>query len=206
MSYILNCFFKQIILTVGILTILLNCCNAQEQPRQNFLKRLFTPSLQMGYMHHNSDKISGGLLVQTSLEYRNTKGFTARINYDDFSGKLHLTTNTQTYSGKTPLGEVIFGFGFRKSMNKHNLFVMAQGGVRMYQLPILENINNIISLNQISKNIVTARYTFGYEYEIFERTFLNFECFAGNFFKSKDYWSSRKPYFGATIGITAALF
>ena len=181
--------------------------HAQEKTPDNITQKFFMPALQMGYINHNSDNISAGLLIQTSLEFRTKRNLLFRINYDDFSGRVDLKMdNNQTYNARIPISELLGGVGYRLNQKRHNYFLIAQTGIRFYENPIIEHKNGVLNIEQKGTTIGTARYTLGYEYEVFERIFLNLECFTGNFFKTKDFWNARKPYFGITLGMTAALF
>lgn len=169
--------------------------------------RFFMPSLQVGYIGHNSSIITRGLLFQTSLEYRAKNNLLYRINYDDFSGRITIKdSDNNEYGAKIPLSDLIGGIGYRFSLKKHNLFALIQAGVRFYELPDLEEVNGIISINQIRRHIVPIRYTMGYEYEFMKNVFLNVEVFLGHFAKEKDYWSNKKPFFGCTVGLSTTLF
>ncbi len=169
--------------------------------------RFFMPALQIGYINHNSDAISEGLVIQTSLEYRAKSNLLFRLNYDDFSGRININdVNNNQYTAKVPLSEFLGGIGYRFRLKKHNLFTLVQAGVRFYELPEIESLNGIIVINQSGEQIVPIRYTVGYEYEFMENVFLNLEIFIGHFAKEKDYWSNDKPFWGVTAGISTTLF
>lgn len=169
--------------------------------------RFFMPALQLGYINHNADAISEGLVIQTSLEYRAKSNLLFRLNYDDFSGRINITdVNDNQYNARVPLSELLVGIGYRFKLKKHNLFALVQAGVRFYELPEIENLNGTTVINQSGEQIVPIRYTVGYEYEFIENVFLNVEIFTGHFAKEKDYWSNDKPFFGVTAGISTTLF
>lgn len=180
---------------------------AQNKTPDNIAERFFMPALQMGYINHNAENISEGLIIQTSLEYRTKYNLLFRINYDDFSGRLNLNTgNNQIYNAKIPMSEFIGGFGYRLTQKRHNYFLIAQTGIRFYENPVIENFNGNLNIKQAGKIIGTARYTFGYEYEVFNNVFLNSEIFIGHFLKEKDFWSNKNLHYGITMGISARLF
>lgn len=169
--------------------------------------RFFMPSLQMGYINHNSEVISEGLIIQTSLEYRAKNNLLFRLNYDDFSGRISISdSNNNSYIGKVPLSELIGGIGYRFQSKQHNLFFLVQSGLRFYELPAIQTINGKTSINQSGKQIAPIRYTIGYEYEILKNVFLNMETFLGHFIEEKDYWSNNKPFWGTTVGLSTTLF
>ena len=181
---------------------------AQKSAEKEVLDRLFMPSIQMGYINHNSVNISEGLIIQTSLEYRSPKGWLFRVNYDDFTGRINANAlnTTRVYSAQVPLKEVLGGLGYRIANGEHNVFFMAQSGLRFYELPVIKESGGQITVEQLAREIVPIRYTLGYEFELIERFFLNTEVFIGHFAKPKDYWQNKHPFWGFTLGLSTGLF
>lgn len=197
----------RIVLFTTLFNSSLFTAHAQVKTPDKIAERFFMPGLQMGYINHNSESISSGLIIQTSLDYRTKRGLLFRINYDDFSGRLTLKyTNNQTYSARIPISELIGGLGYRLTRQRSNYFLIIQSGIRFYENPIIQNIMGDLSILQKGESIGTMRYTLGYEYEIFENIFLNSEFFTGHFYTGKDFWKNDKPFLGITLGISARLF
>lgn len=197
----------RIIVFTTLISSSLFTANGQVKAPEKIAERFFMPALQMGYINHNSENISSGLIIQTSLDYRTKGGLLFRINYDDFSGRLNLKyPNQQTYSGRIPISEFIGGLGYRLTRQRSNYFLVIQSGVRFYENPIVENVNGNLMIEQKGENTGTIRYTVGYEYEVFESIFLNSELFIGHFYTNKDFWNNDRPYLGITFGISARLF
>ena len=202
-----SCFIIRIILFHIVLFSQILQTKAQVKTPEKIAERFFIPALQMGYINHNSKNITAGLIIQTSLEYRTKKKILFRLNYDDFSGRLNLQTNSnQTYNARIPISELIGGLGYRHTIKRNNFFLVVESGVRFYENPVIENLNGNLNIEQKGTIIGTARYTFGYEYELFDNVFFNSEAFIGHFIKEKDFWSNAKPFYGVTIGISARLF
>lgn len=130
-----------------------------------------------------------------------------RFNYDYFRGRLSMNTNiNQTYSAKIPLSELIGGVGYRVTEKRHNLFLVAQSGIRFYENPVIENNNGNLNIDQKDATVGTMRYTLGYEYEVFNSVFLNTEFFAGHLYQNKDFWQNSKPFYGITFGVSSRFF
>ncbi len=164
------------------------------------------PAIKLGYIYHNSDNISSGMMIQTSLEYRTKKNLLFRLSYDDFSSRVNITTNSkQIYRARIPTSDFIAGVGYRFKKQRNNFFLIVQSGLRSYENPVIENLNGGINIDQRSETIGTMRYTLVYEYELFKYVFLNSEVFAGQLYSTKDFWSDRSS-FGVTIGISATIF
>lgn len=199
--------FLRIRLLIVFATILTVRTSAQAPPPDKIAERFFIPALQIGYINHNSESISAGLIVQTSLEYRTKRNLLLRLNYDDFSGRLNLrTADNQSYSARIPTSELIGGLGYRITKDRHNYFLLAQTGIRFYENPTVRNENGAIAIEQVGSTIGSMRYTLGYEYELFDQVFLNSEVFLGHFLREKDFWLNSNPFFGITVGISARLF
>lgn len=123
---------------------------AQETDTTTIEDRFFAPSLQMGYMANRTDQLSGGLLIQTSVEYRTTKNWFFRLNYDDvdFDFELkQLEGLTGSFSGNVAFSEFLLGAGFRGHQNSHAFFALVQPGLRLYSFPLISNQDNNLSID-----------------------------------------------------------
>ena len=78
------------ILTLFLLISTAQIAHSQSDEEKKIGKRIFLPSIEIGYLHNSSDIISGGIIVKTSLEYRFTN------NNDFLSGQTmtHIMQNT----------------------------------------------------------------------------------------------------------------
>lgn len=171
--------------------------------------RIFMPSIQMGYINNHSDNLSGGILIQTSLEYQTKKGIFFRINYDDFDADYELNdlqNSSGVFGGKVSFAELIGGLGYRLTKKKHNVFLATQMGYRFYGHPVVSIENNTTQIKFDNREVLINRYTLGYEYEIDKRAFLTLELFGSHVFDKKDYWKDDAWSSGFTIGITTTIF
>jgi len=183
--------------------------NGQDSPvveeEQN---RTFMPALQMGYVAHGTDELSGGIMTQTSIEYRDVTRFIFRINYDVFNANMNLAfpiDSTVTFTGRTTFSELILGIGYRQQFNKHHLTTYVQPGIRFYGYPAFTEETDRINLDYDSRNIGMIRYSIGYEYEITPKLFFVIEGLLNQAFANKDFWVDNRWSYGATIGISAPL-
>jgi len=171
--------------------------------------RTFMPALQMGYVGHGTDQLSGGLMIQTSIEYRHESNFVIRVNYDDFNSNMQLgypVNPNLTYTGRMSFFELIGGIGYRDRDGKHNFTAYIQGGMRNYGLPIFTTDSVQANLDFDSRNIGIMRYTLGYEFALAPKLFLTLETLISHTFKPKDYWIENRWAYGITLGISAPLF
>ena len=180
-----------------------------EEGIESDLDRTFMPAVQMGYVAHGTEELSGGLMTQTSVEYRDISNFIFRINYDAFNSKMNLSypiDSAVTFTGRTTFSELIIGVGYRQQLEKHNITTYVQPGIRFYGYPDLTAEGNQVNLDYDSRNVGIIRYSIGYEYAIAPKLFLTIEGLVGHTLKSKDFWAANRWSYGVTIGISAPLF
>lgn len=173
------------------------------------LERTFMPAIQMGYVHHGTSELSGGLMIQTSIEYRDISNVIFRINYDDFQSNIkqeYPINPDVSFTGRTSFSELIVGIGYRQSLDKHNITAYIQPGARFYGFPVFQADSNQVNFDFNSRNIAMIRYSLGYEYALAPRLFLTIEALVSHVLKSKDYWTESRWSYGLTLGISAPLF
>ena len=167
------------------------------------------PAIQMGYVAHSTNQLSGGSMVQTALEYRDISNFVFRINYDDFNSKINqeFPLNPDlTFTGKTSFTELIGGIGYRAKEGKHNLTVYLQSGMRNYGYPVFTTDSLQANFDYDSRQVGILRYSLGYEYALAPKLFLVIETLASHALKPKDYWADNRWSYGVTIGLSAPIF
>jgi hypothetical protein len=171
--------------------------------------RTFMPAIQMGYVGHGTDQLSGGLMIQTSLEYRHNSNFVLRVNYDDFDSNMKIKyplNPALNFSGRMSFFELIGGIGYRDRDGKHNFTGYIEGGIRNYGYPVFTTDSIQANLDFDSRNIGIMRYTIGYEFALAPKLFLTLEALISHTLESKDFWIDNRWSYGATLGITTPLF
>ncbi|MEM7367960.1 MAG: hypothetical protein AAF587_05125 [Bacteroidota bacterium] len=192
-----------------ILAIQLTVYGQNDSTELSDLERTFMPAIQMGYVHHGTAELSGGLMIQTSIEYRDISNFIFRLNYDDFNSSItqeYPISPEISFTGKTSFSELIVGIGYRHSLNKHHITGYIQPGARFYGYPVFHVDSNQVQLDFNSRNIGMIRYSIGYEYMLAPRLFFTIEALASHVLKSIDYWADNRWSYGITLGISAPLF
>jgi hypothetical protein len=171
--------------------------------------RTFMPAIQMGYVGHGTDQLSGGLMSQTSIEYRHESNFVLRINYDNLNSKMNIEYPggpDLTFTGKVSFSDIIGGIGYRDRDGKHNFTGYIEGGIRNYGYPIFSTDGTQVNLDFDSRNIGIMRYTLGYEFALAPKLFLTLETLISHTLESKDFWIDNSWSYGFTLGISAPLF
>ncbi len=167
------------------------------------------PAIQMGYVTHATSGLTGGIMIQTSLEYRDISNFVFRINYDDFNSNMNLEYPLNpdlTFTGRMSFFELIGGVGYRQKFKKHNLTAYVQPGMRNYGYPVF-NLDSIqANLDFDSRSVWIMRYSLGYEFAITKKLFLTIEGILSHALEARDYWIDNRWSYGFTFGISAPLF
>lgn len=187
-----------------------NCLSAQnEKDTLSDWERTFMPAVQMGYVTHGTDQLSGGMMIQTSIEYRHKSNLVFRVNYDDFKANMKLAYPVNpdlTYTGRLSFFEFIGGIGYRDIDGKNNFTSYIQGGIRNYGFPVFSTDSVQANLDFDSRNIGIMRYSIGYEFALAPKLFLTIEGLVSHTFRAKDYWEGNRWSYGVTIGLSAPLF
>jgi hypothetical protein len=171
--------------------------------------RTFMPAIQMGYVGYGTDQLSGGLMSQTSIEYRHESNFVLRINYDNLNSKMNIKYPVDpdlTFTGKVSFSDIIGGIGYRDRDGKHNFTGYIEGGIRNYGYPGFSTDGTQVNLDFDSRNIGIMRYTLGYEFAVAPKLFLTLETIISHTLESKDFWIDNRWSYGFTLGISAPLF
>ena len=198
---------------IALLSLLLGFSSSLKAQHKNDTisdwDRTFMPALQMGYVGHGTDQLSGGLMIQTSIEYRHKSNFVLRVNYDDFESKMNIEYPLNpdlTFSGRMSFFELIGGVGYRDRDGKHNFTGYIEGGMRNYGYPVFTTDSLQANLDFDSRNIGIMRYTLGYEFALAPKLFLTLETLISHTLQSKDFWAENRWSYGFTLGISAPLF
>ncbi|MEO0470430.1 MAG: hypothetical protein AAF206_12470 [Bacteroidota bacterium] len=179
-----------------------------ENEADDDLGRTFMPTIQMGYVNHGTSELSGGLMTQTSVEYRDISNVIFRINYDAFNSNMNLAypiDSTVSFTGRTTFSELIIGVGYRQQFDKHNITAYIQPGLRFYGYPNFTATANQINLDYDSRSVGIMRYSIGYEYAIAPKLFFVIEGLLSHTVRSNDFWTDNRWSYGATVGISAPL-
>jgi hypothetical protein len=204
-------FLAENILTTIVFTMIapLTIYSQSSTENQSGEGRTFMPTIQMGYVAHGSTELSGGLMTQTSVEYRDVSNLILRLNFDSFNSNMNLkyAINPNTsFTGRTSFSELIVGIAYRQQLGKHNLIGYIRPGIRFYGYPIFNVNGNQTNLDYDSRNIGVMRYSIGYEYEILPKLFLTIEGIASHVLKPKDFWIDNGWLYGVTLGVSTPLF
>ena len=197
------------ILLVLILNIQVIILGQSVSDTINDLERTFMPQFQLGYVSHETQDLSGGLMTQTSIEYRDVTDLVFRLNFDVFNSSMNLEyplNDSTRFAGKTSFSDLIGGIGYRIPMKKHHIIGYVQSGIRFYGYPIFTLDNNQVTIDLERNYAGVMRYTLGYEYALTPKLFFSLELLSSHMFKAQGFWLTNVWSYGLTFGITSPLF
>lgn len=172
-------------------------------------QRIFLPALEIGYMHNNSKILDGGILVNTSIEYRfrNNNDFLLRLNYDTHNAEYKLEQRgfTNVLEGTAFFSDVLLGPGYRFGDNTFRLFVLTQAGVKFYDFPVatVENLN--LQIRNSSNTLFTTRIVLGGEYYFDEKSALTISLIQSQVWNKQDFWADKAGAWGISVGFITSL-
>lgn len=183
---------------------------AQEKKKSKFGSNIFLPSLEIGYIDNNSELLTGGILMKTSLEYRwrNNNDFFFRLNYDNNDADYSITQTgiSNVLESKARFSDLLGGLGYRFGERDFRLFLLAQGGWKFYNFPVLEQVNNTFTLKESSQTITMTRFTLGLEYYFDEKSAFTFEVIQSSVLDKVDFWADKTGSWGFAVGFITSLF
>ena len=208
----LDCRMIKIIHIIIGFTFLPIYAFAQENAESNtsFWRRMFLPSIDVGYQVPNSDLIGGSVRIGTSIEYRikNNNDFFLRINYDTYSAnyKLSNTTSlTNTIEGSVQFTDVVSGLGYRFGDKTYRLMVAALPGVKLYEFPTASVEEQQIVLKSTGKSVFTTIFLSTLEYYVDEKSALTFSLYQNQVWNKTDFWQNGSAAIGFSIGFITSL-
>lgn len=195
-----------------LLFLLLSLASFSQETADGVGDHIFLPSLEVGYVVPNSEFLSGGLLIKTSIEYRinNPEGLFFRLNYDtyDTSYELQNLDNlTNVVEGTAFFSDLLFGAGYRIGLEKKfRSFIMVQPGYKFYNFPSASLENNVVQISQGRSSILTSRVTLGLEYYINPKSAVTVDLFQNQVWNKQDFWSEHTAAYGLSLGFITALY
>ena len=185
---------------------------AQKEPMtdEEIASHFFMPSIEMGYIHNFTDALSGGVIVNTSLEYRirNNNDVFFRANYDTYTADYELKQEnglTSVIKGTGSFSDFLLGAGYRFGDNKFRSFVMLQAGATRYNFPTLVVDEDVISIEQSGKLLFSSRATVGFEYYFTEKSAFAIDLFQNQIWERQDFWQNSGSAVGISFGFIASL-
>jgi hypothetical protein len=185
--------------------------NTQDNDEEAFGRQVFLPSIEIGYIHNNTENLTGGILTKTSIEYRvrNNNDIFIRASYDTYSSDFTLTPEnnlTNVIKGTASFTDVLIGGGYRFGDNKWRTFIMVQAGQKYYNYPEFVQNNNTINIEQGRRGVFSTRATLGFEYYFTEKSAVSFDFLQSQVWKTQDFWEDSGSAIGFSIGFITSLF
>jgi hypothetical protein len=188
-------------------------CKAQSKKEKIFKffgERIFSPSLEVGFIDYKTSELSSSIVFKSSVEFRfhNNSDFFLRANYDTYNSKYTID-NAGNFGnilkGTAFFSDVLLGVGYRHGTNNHRFFGLLQPGIKFFDYPTATQNQQVIEVNQTRRRIFNGRLSLGYEYYINEKSALTLEVFHGNTFQNTYFWRQSGASNGLSIGFVTAL-
>lgn len=176
----------------------------------SFWKRVFLPSIDIGYQTPSSDLISGGVRTATSIEYRirNNNDFFLRLNYDTHSAKYNILESTSisnNIEGTVQFTDFLIGPGYRMGDNTFRIMFSFMSGVKSYEFPSAVVDGQRILVRQKAKSTFTTFFLTTLEYYIDQKSALTLSVFQNQVWKKQDFWTESGSSFGISLGFITSL-
>jgi hypothetical protein len=187
--------------------------SAQEMTDEEFEEiagRIFMPSLDVGYIHPNSDIMQGAYIVKTTLEYRisNNNDYFIRLSYDTYGSRYQLPGNASgfnTIEGTVQVQDIFLAPGYRWGDQKYRIMVALMPGIKIYEYPTASINNQNIQLKQEGRRLFTTSILTTLEYYFDEKSALAVSLYQNQVWKPVDFWSEGASAFGISIGLITSL-
>ncbi len=185
----------------------------QETPmdeEDEFLSRVFLPSIDIGYQVPNSDLIGGAIKVATSIEYRirNNNDFFIRVNYDTYGAPYKLPTDnitSNTIEGTVQISDVFIAPGYRLGDETFRLMFSLMPGMKFYEFPTATVTPQRIQIGQKSKRIFSTSVLATLECYFDEKSAFTVSLFQNQVWREVDFWEDGGAAFGFSIGFITSL-
>lgn len=188
-------------------------CTAQSADPDStnaFLKRIFLPSIDAGYQFNNSSVLGGSVKFATTIEYRirNNNDFFLRLSYDTYGARYQLPAANSTFNtieGTVQMTDVSLAPGYRMGDNTFRLMFSFMPGIKLYEFPTAEVINQQIEIRQEGKSIFTTTFLTTLEYYFDEKSALTLSAFQNQVWKRVDFWEDSGAAYGISLGFITSL-
>ena len=197
-----------------ICSVLVTFCSYSQEVTDTsetaFLKRIFLPSIDIGYQVPTSDLIEGSLRIATSIEYRfrNNNDFFIRLNYDTYGirYKLEEDNNTSnTLEGTVRVSDVFLAPGYRFGDKTYRLMFSVMPGIKFYEYPTFTQENESIQIGLESATLFTTTFLSTFEYYFDEKSAFTFSLYQNQVWENVDFWEDGRAAYGFSIGFITSL-
>ncbi len=183
--------------------------NAQEKQESEFLKRIFLPSIDVGYQFPNSSLIDPSLRISTSIEYRftNNNDFFVRLNYDTNGARYNLGEGTtiNNIQGTVQSQDIFLAPGYRFGDNNWRFMFSLMPGIKFYEFPTAQINGQQVTISQSGKSLFTTSILGTIEYYFDEKSAFTFSLYQNQVWENTDFWVDGRSAIGFSIGFITSL-
>lgn len=200
--------------TISLIAFLLISITSFSQTKagneNNFWKRVFLPSIDVGYQIPNSSLLEGSVRFGTSIEYRvkNNNDFFIRLNYDTYGARYNLATNnntTNSIQGTVQFTDFLIAPGYRLGDNTWRIMFSVMPGIKLYEFPTATIDGQQVVVSQEGKSVFTTSALTTLEYYFDEKSAFTISLFQNQVWKEVDFWVDGGSAVGFSIGFITSL-
>lgn len=187
---------------------------SNESDPNNFWKRVFLPSIDVGYQIPNSSLLEGSVRFGTSIEYRvkNNNDFFIRLNYDTYGARYNLSTIgnannslTNSIQGTVQFTDFLIAPGYRLGDNTWRIMFSVMPGIKIYEFPTATIDGQQVVISQEGKSVFTTSALTTLEYYFDEKSAFTISLFQNQVWKEVDFWVDGGSAVGFSIGFITSL-
>ena len=175
----------------------------------DFLSRIFLPSIDVGYQIPNSDLIQGAVKFATTIEYRirNNNDFFIRVSYDTYNTRYQLedASTSNAIEGTVQISDLFIAPGYRMGDQKFRLMVALMPGIKFYEFPTADITGNQILISQKGRSLFTTSILATAEYYFDPKSAFTFSIYQNQVWKKRDFWADGTSAIGFSIGFITSL-
>ena len=178
---------------------------AQDSNKENaFLRRIFLPSIDVGYQFPNSSLLDPSLRISTSVEYRftNNNDFFLRLNYDTNAARYNLNDSitSNNIEGTVQSQDVFLAPGYRFGDNKLRFMISFMPGIKFYEFPTASVNGQQITISQSGQSLFTTSILGTAEYYFDKKSAFTFSLYQNQVWQDVDFWADGRSAVGFSIG------
>lgn len=174
------------------------------------LKRIFLPSVDVGYQINASSLLQNSVKFATSIEYRiknNNEGF-LRLNYDTYGARYKLVNQNvglNTIEGTVQITDVSIAPGYRFGDQTYRLMFAVMPGIKLYEFPTATLNGTQVEISQIARSVFSMSYLTTLEYYFDEKSAFTISLYQNQVYKKVDFWKDNGAAYGISVGFITSL-
>ncbi len=184
--------------------------SAPEKSTPGFLRRIFLPSVDVGYQMNLSDQLKGSVKLAASLEYRikNNNNFFVRLTYDTYNATYNLedrNNTSNTIEGTVLFTDLFLAPGYRFGDKTYRMLFSVMPGIKFYQYPTASFDGQGIQISQREESLFTTTFLTTLEYYFDDKSAFTLSAYQNQVWQRTDFWENSGSALGFSFGFITSL-